>query len=104
MPKISTTPLGYLLVCRLAPDTDRDKLRKALSRFYHRELFDGVWMIRTRDAAASIDTCVYKHIGPTDRFIVAEITDQATWSETFDDDTARWIKDMLHFIPSPNYK
>lgn len=104
MPIISRAPLGYLLICKLGKKQDYSGLLKALDRFQHVELFEGVWMIRTREAAAEIHRRIYKRIDAEDQFIIAEITDQTTWSSAIPVEKQIWIKEALHLLSPGSYR
>ncbi len=104
MPIISKAPLGYLLICKLGKKQDYSGLLKALDRFEHTQLFDGVWMIRTREPAAEIHRRIYRRLDAEDQFIIAEITDQTTWSPAVPVDKQIWMKEALHSITPGSYR
>jgi len=104
MPVISDKSLGYLIVCKLTPGADYSGLRKAISRFHHHQLIDGVWMIRTKEAAAWIYRCIYKRLQPADHALVFEITDQGVWGGDMPTETARFIKDVAATISPERHK
>ena len=103
MPAISDKPLGYLVVCKLTKGANYSGLHKALGRFHQRMLFDGVWMIRTKEAAAWVYRCICRRVKPEDQIVIFEITDQGVWSPDFPVETAQFIKDICVSIAPQTY-
>jgi hypothetical protein len=103
MPAISNKPLGYLVVCKLTRGADYSGLHKALGRFHHRMLFEGVWMIRTKEAAAWIHRCTFRRLKPGDQIVIFEITDQGVWSGDMPVETSQFIKDICLSIAPQTY-
>ena len=103
MPAVSNKPLGYLLVCKLTKGADYSGLHKALERFHHRMLFDSVWLIRTKEAAAWILRCTVNRLKPQDQIVIFEITDQGVWSGDMTLETSQFIKDVCLTIAPQTY-
>ncbi len=101
---ISNKPLGYLVVCRLIAGRDYAGLLKGLARFHHKQLLDGVWMVRTKDSATEIYRHVYRRVDPEDQILIFEITDQGLWSSTLPAETQVWVKDVLSSIAPCAYQ
>ncbi len=104
MAVISDKALGYLVVCHLTPDRDYAGFLKGLARFHHKELFEGVWMVRTKASATEIYRQIYRRVGPEDQILVFEITNQGCWSESFPDQTSIWIKNVVQTIAPCSYE
>src|SRR5512138_2455317 len=104
MAVISEKPLGYLVVCRLTPGRDYAGLLKGLSRFHHKQLLDGVWMVRTKDSATEIYRHIYRRVDSEDQILVFEITDQGLWSTSLPGETQVWIKEVLQSIAPCSYR
>jgi len=104
MAVISDKSLAYLVVCCLTPGRDYAAFLKGLARFRHKELFEGVWMVRTKDSATEIYRHIYRRVDPEDRILVFEITDQGCWSTTLPVETQVWIKDVLQSIAPCSYQ
>jgi hypothetical protein len=103
MPKISNKPLGYLVVCKLTKGADYYGLHKALGRFHQRMLFEGVWMIRTKQGAAWIHRCIFRRVKPEDQIVIFEITDQGVWSGDMPVETSQFINDVCITIAPQTY-
>src|SRR6267378_2425366 len=103
MPSVSNKPLGYLLVCKLTEGADYSGLHKALERFHHRMLFEGVWMIRTKESATWILRCTVRRLQPEDQIVIFEITDQGVWSGDMSVETSQFIKDICLSIAPQTY-
>jgi hypothetical protein len=103
MPSISDKSLGYLVVCKLTDGADYSGMHKGLARFHHRLIFPGVWMIRTKEAAAEIHRWIYKRVQPEDQILIFEITDQGVWSGAIPVETSQFIKDVCLAIAPQSY-
>jgi len=66
-------------------------------------LFDGVWMIRTKEAAAWILRCTVRRLQPGDQIVIFEITDQGVWSGDMSVETSQFVKDMCLSIAPQTY-
>ena len=104
MAVISDKSLGYLVICHLTAGRDYAGFLKGLARFHHKQLFDGVWMVRTKDSATEIYRHIYRRIASDDQILVFEITDQGLWSATLPVETQQWMKDVLQTITPCSYQ
>jgi hypothetical protein len=104
MPSISDKPLGYLVVCKLTDGADYSGMQKGLARFHHRQIFPGVWMIRTKEAAAEIQRWIHKRVQPKDQILIFEITAQGIWFGDIPVETSLFIKDVCQTIIPESYE
>jgi len=104
MAVISDKSLGYLVVCHLTAGHDYTGFLKGLSRFHHKQLFDGVWMVRTKDSATEIYRHICRRVASDDLILVFEITDQGVWSSTLPVETQQWMKEVLKTITPCSYQ
>jgi len=104
MAVISDKSLGYLVVCHLTPGRDYAGFLKGLERFQHKQLFHGVWMVRTKASATEIYRHIYRRVDSQDQIVVFEITDQGLWSATLPVETQQWIKEVLRTITPCSYQ
>jgi hypothetical protein len=104
MPRISNKPLGYLVVCKLTEGADYSGMLRGLARFHHRQIFPGVWMIRTKEAAAEIQRWTYRRIQPKDQVLIFEITAQGVWFGDIPLETSLFIKDVCQTIVPEAYE
>jgi hypothetical protein len=104
MPRISDKPLGYLVVCKLTAGADYSGMLRGLARFHHRQIFPGVWMIRTKEGAAGIQRWTYRRIQPKDQVLIFEITAQGVWFGDIPLETSLFIKDVCQTIVPESYE